>query len=299
MLKVQLPDSVTQKLDQHWPAIKPYIELMRLDKPIGIYLLLWPTLWALWVAAEGLPDFSVLVIFVLGVILMRSAGCVINDYADRKVDGHVKRTSERPLITGAVSSKQALTLFASLVFASFILVLFTNQLTILLSAGGLALASVYPFMKRHTHLPQVVLGAAFSWAIPMAFAAQAEALPKYLWLIYIANLSWTVAYDTMYAMVDRDDDIKIGVKSTAILFGDADKFMIGVLHGIAIFCLFLLGSELALNAFYYLGLAIASGIMIYLHIKIKDRSREACFDAFRQSHWIGISILIGLMLAYI
>lgn len=296
---MQLPDSITQKFDQHWPNIKPYVELMRLDKPIGIYLLLWPTLWALWVAAEGIPDFSVLIIFVLGVVLMRSAGCVINDYADRKVDGHVKRTSERPLITGAVTSKQALTLFAGLVLSSFILVLFTNQLTIMLSVGGLALAAIYPFMKRHTHLPQVVLGAAFSWAIPMAFAAQADELPKYLWLIYIANLSWTVAYDTMYAMVDRDDDIKIGVKSTAILFGDADKFMIGLLHAIAIFCLFLLGSELALNAFYYLGLTIASAIMIYLHIKIKDGSREACFDAFRQSHWVGMVVLIGIILSYL
>lgn len=296
---MQLPSSVTQQFDQHWPTIKPYFELMRLDKPIGIYLLLWPTLWALWVAAEGIPDFSVLLIFVLGVVFMRSAGCVINDYADRKVDGHVKRTSERPLITGAVTSKQALTLFAGLVISSFILVLFTNQLTIMLSVGGLALASIYPFMKRHTHLPQVVLGAAFSWAIPMAFAAQSNELPKYLWLIYIANLSWTVAYDTMYAMVDRDDDIKIGVKSTAILFGDADKFMIALLHAIAIFCLFLLGSELALNGFYYLGLTVATAIMVYLHIKIKNRDREACFEAFRQSHWVGVAILAGIVLSYL
>jgi len=296
---VQLPSSVTQQFDQHWPTIKPYFELMRLDKPIGIYLLLWPTLWALWVAAEGIPDFSVLLIFVLGVVFMRSAGCVINDFADRKVDGHVKRTSERPLVTGAVTNKQALTLFVGLVLSSFVLVLFTNQLTIMLSVGGLALAAIYPFMKRHTHLPQVVLGAAFSWAIPMAFAAQADELPKYLWLIYIANLSWTVAYDTMYAMVDRDDDIKIGVKSTAILFGDADKFMIGLLHAIAIFCLFLLGSELALNIFYYLGLMAATGIMVYLHFKINNREREACFEAFKQSHWVGIVVLLGLILSYL
>jgi 4-hydroxybenzoate polyprenyltransferase len=183
---------------EHWPKVKPYFELMRLDKPVGIYLLLWPTLWALWIAAEGVPDLSVLVIFTLGVIFMRSAGCVINDYADRKVDGHVERTLNRPLITGAVSSKQALILFAGLLVASFILVLFTNTLTIQLSFAGAALAAIYPYMKRHTHLPQVFLGAAFSWAIPMAFAAQADELPKYVWLIYIANLSWTVAYDTMY-----------------------------------------------------------------------------------------------------
>lgn len=283
----------------HWPKVKPYIELMRLDKPVGIYLLLWPTLWALWVAAKGIPDFDVLVIFTLGVIFMRSAGCVINDYADRKVDGHVERTQGRPLITGAVSSKQALILFFSLLAASFILVLFTNTLTIQLSFAGAALAALYPFMKRHTHLPQVFLGAAFSWAIPMAFAAQADELPKYIWLIYIANLSWTVAYDTMYAMVDRNDDLKIGVKSTAILFADADKVMIGILQGIAIFCLFLLGSELKLNGFYYLGLLAAIGLMVYQHWLIRARDREGCFAGFINSHWVGVAVWLGLILAYL
>ena len=282
-----------------WPAIKPFWQLMRLDKPVGIYLLLWPTLWALWVAAEGIPDFSVLVIFTLGVIFMRSAGCVINDYADRKVDGHVARTLGRPLVTGAVTSKQALILFFSLLAISFILVLFTNTLTIQLSFAGAALAAIYPYMKRHTHLPQVFLGAAFSWAIPMAFAAQADELPKYIWLIYIANLSWTVAYDTMYAMVDRDDDIKIGVKSTAILFADADKVMIAILQGIAIFCLFLLGSELTLNAFYYLGLAIAIGLMIYQQWLIRARDKEGCFAGFINSHWVGVAVWLGLVLAYL
>jgi 4-hydroxybenzoate polyprenyltransferase len=279
--------------------IKPFWQLMRLDKPVGIYLLLWPTLWALWVAAEGIPDFSVLVIFILGVIFMRSAGCVINDYADRNVDGHVSRTVARPLVTGAVTSKQALILFAVLLIASFLLVLFTNTLTIQLSFAGAALAAIYPFMKRHTHLPQVFLGAAFSWAIPMAFAAQADALPKYIWLIYIANLSWTVAYDTMYAMVDRDDDIKIGVKSTAILFADADKVMIAILQSIAMFCLFLLGSELALNAFYYAGLLIASGLMIYQQWLIRDRDTAGCFAGFIDSHWVGVAVLAGLILAYL
>lgn len=283
----------------HWLRAKPFFELMRLDKPVGIYLLLWPTLWALWVAAKGIPDFSVLVIFILGVIFMRSAGCVINDYADRKVDGHVERTQNRPLITGAVTSKQALVLFFSLLAASFILVLFTNTLTIQLSFAGAALAAIYPYMKRHTHLPQIFLGAAFSWAIPMAFAAQADELPKYVWLIYMANLSWTVAYDTMYAMVDRDDDIKIGVKSTAILFADADKLMIGILQGITIFCLLLLGSELALNAFYYLGLLVAIALMVYQQVLIRARDRAGCFAGFINSHWVGVAVWLGLILAYL
>lgn len=281
-----------------WAKIKPFWQLMRLDKPVGIYLLLWPTLWALWIAAEGIPDFSILVIFILGVIFMRSAGCVINDYADRHVDGHVSRTVARPLITGSVTSKQALILFAVLLVSSFVLVLFTNILTIQLSFAGAALAAIYPFMKRHTHLPQVFLGAAFSWAIPMAFAAQADALPKFIWLIYIANLSWTVAYDTMYAMVDRDDDLKIGVKSTAILFADADKVMIGILQIIAIFCLFLLGSELALNAFYYAGLVVASGLMVYQQWLIRSRDKAGCFAGFINSHWVGVAVLTGLVLAY-
>jgi 4-hydroxybenzoate polyprenyltransferase len=284
---------------ENWPKIKPFFELMRLDKPVGIYLLLWPTLWALWVAAKGIPDFSVVLIFTLGVIFMRSAGCVINDYADRKVDGHVGRTVNRPLITGAVTSKQALILFFALLTTSFLLVLFTNTLTIQLSFAGAALAAIYPFMKRHTHLPQVFLGAAFSWAIPMAFAAQADELPKYLWLIYMANLSWTVAYDTMYAMVDRDDDIKIGVKSTAILFGDADKVMIAILQGITIFCLLLLGSELALNAFYYLGLAVATALMVYQQKLIRGRDKAGCFAGFLNSHWVGVAVWIGLVLAYL
>ncbi|NRA23013.1 MAG: 4-hydroxybenzoate octaprenyltransferase [Oleispira sp.] len=284
---------------KRWPQVKPYIELMRLDKPVGIYLLLWPTLWALWIAAEGVPDISVLIIFILGVIFMRSAGCVINDYADRKVDGHVERTQNRPLVTGTISSKQALMLFVVLLIASFILVLFTNILTIQLSFAGAALAAIYPYMKRHTHLPQVFLGAAFSWAIPMAFAAQADALPKYVWLIYIANLSWTVAYDTMYAMVDRDDDLKIGIKSTAILFADADKVMIAILQSITVFCLLLLGSELSLNGFYYLGLIIAVSLMFYQHWLIRARDKAGCFAGFINSHWVGVAVWFGLVLSYL
>lgn len=284
---------------RHWQTAKPFIELTRLNRPVGAYLLLWPTFWALWVAAEGFPDLSIFIIFTLGVFFMRAAGCVINDYADRNVDGHVERTVNRPLITGTVTSKQALILFFSLLAASFVLVLFTNTLTIQLSFIGAALAAIYPFMKRHTHLPQVFLGAAFSWSIPMAFAAQAGELPKYVWLMYIANLSWTVAYDTMYAMVDRNDDLKIGVKSTAILFGDADRVMIGILNGIAILCLLLLGSELSLGIFYYLGLLAAICLMIYQLWLIKDRDRAGCFAGFINSHWVGVVVWLGLILSYL
>lgn len=214
-----------------------YTQLTRFNKPIGSYLLLWPTLWALWIAADGVPPLSLLIIFIAGVFITRSAGCVINDYADRHIDGHVKRTAERPLALGLISSKEALMLFAGLMLLAFVLVLFTNRMTIWMSFGALALASLYPFMKRHTHLPQVVLGAAFGWAIPMAFTAVDETLPLVAWLIFLAKLLWTVAYDTMYAMVDRDDDIKIGVKSTAILFGKQDKRIIGLLQIATLFVL--------------------------------------------------------------
>ncbi|MDX1397917.1 MAG: 4-hydroxybenzoate octaprenyltransferase, partial [Oceanospirillum sp.] len=219
--------ALTQHLQQQFPH---YIKLMRIDRPIGTYLLLWPTLWALWIAAEGIPDWDVLVIFVLGVISMRAAGCVINDFADRKIDGHVERTKERPLATGDVTAKEAIGLFIVLGLISFGLVLMTNPLTILLSLGGIMLAFMYPFMKRYTHLPQVVLGAAFSWAIPMAYAAQTNSVPVEAWLLFAAKLLWTVAYDTQYAMVDRNDDVKIGVKSTAILFGELDRHIIALLQ---------------------------------------------------------------------
>ena len=209
------------------PRAWDFIQLMRLEKPIGIYLLLWPTLWALWVAGEGVPSVKNLFIFVVGVMLMRAAGCVINDYADRNFDGHVSRTKARPLASGKVTPREALVLFAVLVALSFVLVLFTNATTIWLSFGGLALAACYPFMKRYTFYPQVVLGAAFSWGMPMAFTAETGSLPPEAWLLYIANLLWTVAYDTYYAMADREDDLKIGVKSTAIrLIGCCDDFQI-------------------------------------------------------------------------
>ena len=245
-------------LNRLHPRAGDFIALMRLDKPIGIYLLLWPTLWALWIAGKGQPSIANLLIFVTGVILMRSAGCVINDYADRKIDGHVARTRLRPLASGRITSSEAILLFCLLVSASFVLVLLTNADTVWLSFGGVALAACYPFMKRYTYYPQVVLGAAFSWGMPMAFVAQTGTLPTDAWLLYIANLLWTVAYDTYYAMTDREDDLKIGVKSTAILFGDADRAIIATLQGLALACLLLAGQRFELGVYYHLGLLVAA-----------------------------------------
>lgn len=280
------------------PRAKDYIELMRLDRPIGTYLLLWPTLWALWLAAEGVPDISILIIFVLGVILMRAAGCVINDYADRDFDGHVERTRERPLATGRISARQALIAFAMLVGLSGLLVLLTNALTIQLAFVGVGLAALYPFCKRFTFYPQVVLGAAFSWAIPMAFAAQAGTLPMPLWLLFIANLLWTVAYDTEYAMCDREDDLRIGIKSTAILFGDADRLIIGLLQGLTLVCLLLVGARFDLGLYYYLGLLGMTLGFAWQHWLMRERERLACLQAFLSNHWAGMLVFIGLALDY-
>lgn len=289
-MKVQFP--------QFRQQLPHYLALMRVDRPIGTYLVLWPTLWALWLAAEGLPDWHLLLIFVLGTFLMRSAGCVINDYADRHIDAHVKRTEARPFATGSVTEKEALTVFAVLCGAAFILVLFTNIQTILLSFAAVALAACYPFMKRYTHLPQVVLGAAFAWGIPMAFSAQRGELPASLWLIYIAVLMWTVAYDTFYAMVDRDDDLKIGVKSTAILFGDDDKAITAMLQVSVIIVMLLVGKQFAMSFIYYAGLMAASGLFIYQQKLIKYRERDKCFQAFLNNHYVGMAIFVGIALHY-
>tara|TARA_R110002072_G_scaffold622_5_gene4811 strand:+ start:17444 stop:18304 length:861 start_codon:yes stop_codon:yes gene_type:complete len=275
-----------------------YLHLMRLHKPIGIYLVLWPTLWALWLAAEGIPSLNVLTVFILGVILMRSAGCVINDFADRKIDGEVKRTKDRPLVTGLVSPKQALMCFVLLCTVAFLLVLSMNTLTIYLSVGGVILAFIYPFMKRYTHLPQVFLGAAFAWAVPMAYAAQTNSLPSIVWLIYMASLIWTVAYDTMYAMVDRDDDIKIGVKSTAILFGSLDRVIIAFLQVLVILTLCVIGQQATLGEFYYLGVSVASVFFVYQQHLIRHRDREACFQAFLNNNWVGLVLFCGIFLEY-
>jgi len=285
-------------LNRLHPRAWDFIQLMRLDKPIGIYLLLWPTLWALWIAAKGVPSVANLLIFVFGVILMRSAGCVINDYADRNFDGHVKRTEARPLASGKVQPREALALFGVLLAISLALVLCTNSRTIWLSFGAVALAACYPFMKRYTYYPQVVLGAAFSWGIPMAFTAQTGELPAALWLLYLANLLWTVAYDTYYAMVDRDDDLKVGVKSTAILFGDADRLIIGCLQGLALLCLLLAGARFELGVYYHLGLAVAAGCFAWQLWSTRKREPQACFAAFLHNHWAGLAIFLGIVADY-
>lgn len=275
-----------------------FLRLMRLDRPIGTLLLLWPTLWALWFAAGGVPDLDVLAIFVLGVVLMRAAGCVINDYADRNIDGAVARTRERPLATGAVEPQEALVLFAVLCLLAFVLVLLTNRLTVLLSLGALALAAFYPFAKRHTHLPQVVLGAAWAWAIPMAFAAQTGSVPPAAWSLYAGVLLWTVAFDTYYAMVDRDDDRKIGVKSTAILFGDDDLLVIGGLQGLALLAFAFAGGSFGRSLWYYLGLAAMALVFCRQFWLARDRDRAGCFRAFRLNNPAAAILWLALALDY-
>ncbi len=276
-----------------------YYLLTRFDRPIGILLLLWPTLWALWIAGEGKPDPYVLFVFVSGVVLMRAAGCVINDYADREFDPHVARTKLRPIAAGKVTPREALILFIVLCLTAFGLVLTLNKFTIALSFGGAALATVYPFMKRYTHLPQVVLGMAFGWAVPMAFAAQTNSLPKIAWLLYVITILWAVIYDTMYAMVDREDDLQVGVKSTAILFGDADRLIIGLLQ-LAMFAgLLLVGSQLSLGYTYYMGLVFAAGFAIWHQWLIHSREPRQCFRAFLSNNRLGLLIFIGLVLEYL
>ena len=287
----------------NWPYLRDraqqYYLLTRMDRPIGIFLLLWPTLWALWAAAEGLPNWHVLLVFVSGVFLMRSAGCVINDYADRELDPLVSRTRERPIAAGRVKPNEALLLFAVLCLLAFALVLTMNSLTIKLSFVGVALAAIYPFMKRFTHLPQVVLGMAFGWAIPMAFAAQTGSVPKVAWLMYVINVVWSVVYDTMYAMADREDDIKAGVKSTAILFGDADRVIIGILQGMVLLGLFLLGQQLGLGAAYYMGLAVVVALGVYQQYLIRQPQPTQCFKAFLNNNWVGAAVFAGLVISYL
>lgn len=270
--------------------------LMRLDKPVGIYLLLWPTLWALIIAAKGVPPFDITLIFIAGVVVMRSAGCVINDYADRKVDGAVKRTAQRPLVSGAVSEREALMLFAGLILCAFVLVLFLNWQTIALSVVALLLAACYPFMKRYTHLPQVVLGAAFGWAIPMACMAVLKDVPDWGWLLFVANLCWTVAYDTMYAMVDRDDDIKVGIKSTAILFGRFDVVIVMTLQGIMLALLLVVGQIIDASYGYVGALCIIALLIARQYRQIKQRQRDACFAAFKENHYVGMVLTAGLLI---
>jgi 4-hydroxybenzoate polyprenyltransferase len=275
-----------------------YWRLMRFDKPIGILLLLWPALWALWIAGDGAPDPLPLAVFVAGVVLMRAAGCVINDYADRDFDPHVERTKQRPIAAGQVPPRAALTLFALLCLIAFRLVLLLNPLTIALSFVGAFLAASYPFMKRHTHLPQAYLGIAFGWAVPMSFAAQTGQIPLTAWLLYLATVLWALIYDTMYAMVDRDDDLKIGVKSTAILFGERDRAIIGALQAAMLLILAYIGGTLGLSFPYWLGLLAAAGLFVYQQGLIRKREKAHCFEAFLNNNWVGCAIFAGLFLHY-
>ncbi|MEW5010145.1 MAG: 4-hydroxybenzoate octaprenyltransferase [Cycloclasticus sp.] len=276
-----------------------YFLLMRLDKPVGILLLLWPTYWALWIAADGSPDGLVFTVFTLGVIMMRSAGCVINDYADRKIDPHVSRTKLRPIASGQVAPVEALQLFALLVLLSFLLVLLMNPLTIYLSFGGLFLAALYPFMKRHTHLPQVFLGMAFAWAVPMVFAAQTNAVPAVAWLLFIATVIWAVVYDTMYAMVDREDDLKIGVKSTAVLFAELDTLIIGFFQLLLLLSFYFIGQKVGLGLYYFLSLAVALLLMVYHQLLIKNREPAKCMAAFLNNNYLGLAVFVGIVLDYL
>lgn len=290
-----------QVLCQHLSdRLTQYALLIRLNRPIGTFLLLWPTLWALWIAGDGQPDPWVLFVFVAGVFLMRSAGCAINDFADRDIDPKVERTRTRPLATGKVSTQEALWIFVILSLMAFALVLTLNKITILLSVGGVSLAASYPFMKRLHYLPQIHLGAAFGWAVPMSFAAQTgEFPPASAWLLFIATVLWTTAYDTMYAMSDRNDDLKIGVKSTAILFGDADRLIIGILQILIFFVLLLVAKQTHLGMYFYMGLAIAAGLAVYQQKLIANREPEACFRAFLNNNYFGMAVFSGIVLEYL
>lgn len=280
----------------HWPAI---FRLMRLHQPIGIFLLLWPVLWALWLASDGHPAPRLVVIFVLGTLVMRSAGCVINDIADRKFDGQVERTQHRPLATGEVSLRKALIIFCVLMVMALCLVLQLNEFCIRLAFIGASLTVVYPFMKRYTYLPQLILGATFNWGIILAFAAQCDRLPGLAWCLYGLALLWTLAYDTMYAMVDREDDRRLGIKSTALLFGRYDRMIIAILQGLMLFGLIGIGWVYALKWPYYIGLCIATSFAIYQQSLLKNRLPKPCFQAFLNNHWFGMAIFAGLLSHFI
>lgn len=302
---------VARRLRAGWTAVRnsrqyrflkdrltQYALLCRLHRRIGIYLLLWPVLWSLWIAGEGRPDPLVLFVFVAGTVLMRSAGCAVNDFADRKIDPFVTRTKSRPLAAGTVSPTEAVGVFAVLSLAAFALVLLMNPLTVKLALVGVVLAAVYPFSKRYTYMPQVVLGAAFGWAVPMAFAAQTGGIPVIAWLLYTATLVWTTAYDTMYAMVDREDDLKIGVKSSAILFGEADVPLVMFLQALALLALFLAGRQLGLGPLYHTGLGAAAAVAVYQYLLIRRRERDRCFKAFLSNHYLGMFVFLGLFADY-
>ena len=278
--------------------IRNYGKLMRVDKPIGFWLLLWPTMWALWLAGEGNPDQGLFVVFVLGVFIMRSAGCVLNDYADRKIDPYVERTRTRPIASGAVTPSEALVLFAALGLIAVGLATMLNELAQMLAIIAAALTVIYPFIKRYVSIPQFVLGAAFGWAVPMVFAAQTGGTPQLAWLVFGIALTWAVIYDTFYAMVDREDDIKVGVKSTAILFGDVDLFVIAGLQALMLLALVLVGLLVELAFWYYASVVVAGGLMAYHLWLARDRQPAGCFTAFLHNHHIGLIVFIGIALHY-
>lgn len=285
-----LPGFITQ--------LSNYAQLMRLDKPIGTWLLLWPTLWALWLAGKGHPDGGIFIVFMLGVFIMRSAGCVLNDFADRKIDPYVERTRSRPIASGAVAPMEALTLFVALALIAIGLAAMLNRQAQVLAIIAAALTVVYPFIKRFVSIPQFVLGMAFGWAVPMAFAAQTGQTQQLAWLVFGTALVWAVIYDTFYAMADREDDLKLGVKSTAILFGDADLFVIGGLQLLMLLALILIGDMAELGTWYYTAVFVAGGLMVYHQWLARDRIAANCFKAFLHNHYIGMIVFIGIVLHY-
>ena len=284
-------ERVTDRIRQYWL-------LARFDRPIGILILLWPALWALWVAGDGKPDLPVLIVICLGVVLMRAAGCVINDYADRDFDPHVERTQQRPIAAGKVKPQEALIVFVVLCLCAFGLVLLLNFYTIMLSFIAAFLAASYPFMKRYTQLPQAYLGIAFGWAVPMSFSAQTNSIPAVAWVMYLAVVLWALVYDTMYAMVDKDDDLKIGVKSTAILFGAYDRHIMAILQLIILALLIAVGQMQQLSWPYYVGVLVAAGFSVYQQKLIFHREKVLCFKAFLNNNWFGMAVFVGLAIAY-
>jgi 4-hydroxybenzoate polyprenyltransferase len=296
--RVRFHPWTTEELPKILAVLHDYVRLMRLDRPIGIWLLLWPTLWAVWIASRGRPTPQMLIIFVTGTVLMRSAGCAINDYADRSFDPHVARTQNRPLAAGRITTLEALILFAVLAMGALILALQLNRFTLLFALGGAFLAVTYPFIKRFLSVPQMYLGLTFGWGIPMAFAAQLEQVPRIAWLLLLANVLWVTVYDTQYAMVDRDDDLKIGVRSTAILFGDSDRHIIAVLQSMTLVSLYFVGSAIRAGRWYNGGLLAAAMFFIYQLWLIRGRDREGCFRAFLNNNYVGMAVFIGILLEY-
>jgi len=300
MLRAGAPGAaVSDRRGSVLTRLADYARLIRLDRPIGIWLLLWPTLWALWLASRGAPHESIFVVFVAGVVLTRSAGCAINDFADRRVDGHVARTAARPLATGRLSPTEAVGIYVVLSLSAFALVLTLDRLTIEYAVAGACLMFVYPFLKRVFPLPQVWLGAAFSWGIPMAFAAERHEVPHLAWMVFTAGVLWSTVYDTLYAMVDRDDDLRLGVKSTAILFGPADRAIIGLLQFAVLVTLWLAGDEAGLGYWFRGALGIGAMFFVWQQWLIRERDRDGCFRAFLNNHWFGLVVFLGIALDYL